>query len=230
MPNYEWKRGDPKKPKGEAVFYWANPEKPSDIFALYTYIIPEPFSEALSLSLPSFSHVRISSESNKKMGVFMLAVGYFFKDARQIENIIDERGCDFIYTNSPKSGDFDTTVKYILEASKEYAMKYIECLGRDLKNVKIDLDESIANDVIYSLQSGEQNLAVLTNKLRELKFAVDNENTLDANIAETDIRLVSKYLPSCKPDHLIESARIRGPEGWPKLSSRIERYFKELKK
>ena len=204
-------RGDPESPKGHALLYFRVNTEPDKVYA--TYVVTLPVKADLGKYVPPFlaSHMGnlpLSDFSAFAMPPVPEPVGSY-EDLERMSRLRDD---DLVYGTSMFSYDLPRMMEAVTEAVEAYSQMYanrqggpgalvadspqLEAPEPEPEPEPVEQDRSYdVNEVLFGLMSERDKLGELSKLLGKLRFAVEGDDSHNADEAAEEIKTLARHLP-----------------------------------
>ena len=201
-------RGDPDHPKGHALLYFRVSTEPDKVYA--TYLVTLPVKADMSKYVPPFLASHLGNLPMSDFSAFAMPpvpepVGSY----EELERMSRQRDDDLVFGDSMFSFDLPRMMEAVNEAVEAYSKKY--AAGNDGAGALVaespqleaaqqepaqDDDPSYnVNEVVFSLMSERDKLGELSKLLGKLRFAVEGDDSQNADEAAEEITTLAGHLP-----------------------------------
>lgn len=193
----QFDRGDRDKPRGHALLYFRNKSDPDEVWV--TYVVIMPISVDISKYVPPFLMNQVGDLNPKDLSAFAFPPApELLGSYGTMNEIASLREDDIIYAGQIDSGNASLEMQSISEIVQSYAEAYFEVSGVTSTSQPTEPDKSDGagvNEVLYGLMSDSDKLGELTKLVGSLRFAIDGSDVGKVKEVETDITVLTKYLP-----------------------------------
>ena len=202
-----FERGDPEHPKGHALLYFRVNTEPDKVYA--TYVVTLPVKADLAKYVPPFLASHLGNLPLSDFSAFaMPPVPEPVDSYEELERMSRLRDDDLVYGTSMFSFDLPRMMEAVTEAVEVYSRMYANQQGGpgaletepaqleapELEPVNQDRSYDV-NEVLFSLMSERDKLGELSKLLGKLRFAVEGDDSQNADEAVEEIKTLAKYLP-----------------------------------
>ena len=202
-----FERGDPDRPKGHALLYFRVNTEPDRVYATYVVILP--VKADLGKYVPPFLAAHLGNLPLSDFSAFAMPpvpepVGGY----EELERMSRLRDDDLVYGTSMFSFDLPRMMEAVTEAVEAYSQMYanqaggpgaLEAEPAQLEAAEPEPDNPDrsydVNEVLFSLMSERDKLGELSKLLGKLRFAVEGDDSHNADEAVEEIRTLARHLP-----------------------------------
>ncbi|MDP6548650.1 MAG: hypothetical protein QF659_01065 [Dehalococcoidia bacterium] len=202
-----FERGDPQRPKGHAMLYFRVDTEPDRVYA--TYVVTLPVKADLTKYVPPFLASHLGNLPLSDFSAFaMPPVPEPVDSYEELEQLSSLRDDDLVYGSSMFSFDLPRMMEVVTEAVQEYSQMYASYVGGSaapalgptgdidsINQAPADDRSYQVNEVIFSLMSESDKLGELSRLLGKLRFAVEGQDSREADEAAEDISTLARHLP-----------------------------------
>ncbi|PKB68005.1 MAG: hypothetical protein BZY81_03130 [SAR202 cluster bacterium Io17-Chloro-G4] len=217
-----FEKGDPQHPKGHALLYFRVSTEPDKVYA--TYVVTLPVKSDLTKYVPPFLASHLGSLPLSDFSAFaMPPVPEALDSYEELERMSRMRDDDLVFGDSMFSYDLPRMMEAVTEAVQSYAELYanqsggsvtigtgtteaedgpvleasgsIPLSGQAPANDEV-LDSSYdVNEVLFGLMSERDKLGELSRLLGKLRFAVEGNDSNEAEEVSGEISTLGRHLP-----------------------------------
>ena len=202
-----FERGDPERPKGHALLYFRVNTEPDKVYA--TYVVTLPVKADLGKYVPPFLASHLGDLPLSDFSAFaMPPVPEPVDSYEELERMSRLRDDDLVYGTSMFSFDLPRMMEAVTEAVQAYSEIYAKQYGgpgaletepaqletADLEPISQDSSYDV-NEVLFSLMSERDKLGELSKLLGKLRFAVEGDDSHNADEAAEEIKTLARHLP-----------------------------------
>jgi hypothetical protein len=202
-----FERGDPERPKGHAILYFRVNTEPDKVYA--TYVVTLPVKADLGKYVPPFLASHLGNLPLSDFSAFAMPpvpepVGSY----EELERMSRLRDDDLVYGTSMFSFDLPKMMEAVTEAVEVYSQMYANQRGGpgalvadapQLEAPELEPDGQDrsydVNEVLFSLMSERDKLGELSKLLGKLRFAVEGDDSHNADEAAQEITTLARHLP-----------------------------------
>ena len=233
-------RGDPDRPKGHALLYFRVSTEPDKVYA--TYLVTLPVKADMSKYVPPFLASHLGNLPMSDFSAFAMPpvpepVGSY----EDLERMSRQRDDDLVFGDSMFSFDLPRMMEAVNEAVEAYSKKYAGRLDgpgalvaespqpqADQPDPAPDEDRSYnVNEVVFSLMSERDKLGELSKLLGKLRFAVEGDDSRNADEAVEEITTLAGHLPEeFQVSSLLAVARDASQKGSRLAQLYLDRCFR----
>ena len=234
-------RGDPDRPKGHALLYFRVSTEPDKVYA--TYLVTLPVKADMSKYVPPFLASHLGNLPMSDFSAFAMPpvpepVGSY----EELERMSRQRDDDLVFGDSMFSFDLPRMMEAVNEAVEAYSKKYAarrdgpgalvaESTQSEAAHQPVpapDEDRSYnVNDVVFSLMSERDKLGELSKLLGKLRFAVEGDDSRNADEAVEEITTLAGHLPEeFQVSSLLAVARDASQKGSRLAQLYLDRCFR----
>ena len=233
-------RGDPDRPKGHALLYFRVSTEPDKVYA--TYLVTLPVKADMSKYVPPFLASHLGNLPMSDFSAFAMPpvpepVGSY----EDLERMSRQRDDDLVFGDSMFSFDLPRMMEAVNEAVEAYSKKYAGRLDGPGALVAEspqpqaaqpgpapDEDRSYnVNEVVFSLMSERDKLGELSKLLGKLRFAVEGDDSRNADEAVEEITTLAGHLPEeFQVSSLLAVARDASQKGSRLAQLYLDRCFR----
>ena len=202
-----FERGDPERPKGHALLYFRVDTEPDKVYA--TYVVTLPVKADLGKYVPPFLASHLGNLPLSDFSAFaMPPVPEPVDSYEELERMSRLRDDDLVYGSSMFSFDLPRMMEAVTEAVQAYSQMYsdqqdgpgaLETEPAQLEAPEpepANQDRSYdVNEVLFSLMSERDKLGELSKLLGKLRFAVEGDDSHNADEATEEINTLARHLP-----------------------------------
>ncbi|PKB83003.1 MAG: hypothetical protein BZY88_03355 [SAR202 cluster bacterium Io17-Chloro-G9] len=217
-----FERGDPQHPKGHALLYFRVSTEPDKVYA--TYVVTLPVKSDLTKYVPPFLASHLGSLPLSDFSAFaMPPVPEALDSYEELERMSRFRDDDLVFGDSMFSYDLPRMMEAVTDAVQTYSQLYADQTGgaasigsatpevEDTRSLEatgsIPLggettasdegrDTSLdVNEVLLSFMSERDKLGELSRLLGKLRFAVEGQDTHEADEVAAEISALGRHLP-----------------------------------
>ncbi len=202
-----FERGDPQRPKGHAMLYFRVDAEPDRVYA--TYVVTLPIKADLTKYVPPFLSSHLGNLPLSDFSAFaMPPVPEPVDSYQELERLSRLRDDDLVYGSNMFSFDLPRMMEAVTEAVQEYSQMYSSFVGGgaapaletagspEIASREPEDDRSYhVNEVLFGLMSESDKLGELSRLLGKLRFAVEGQDSREADEAAEDIRTLARHLP-----------------------------------
>jgi len=220
--NITFERGDPEHPKGHALLYFRVSTEPDKVYA--TYVVTLPVKSDLTKYVPPFLAAHLGSLPLSDLSAFaMPPVPEALDSYEDLERLSRLRDDDLVYGDSMFSYDLPRMMEAVTAAVETYSQLYasqtggapsigsespaladgpgLEAsgsvpLGGQTTTTDGTEDTSYdVNEVLFSFMSERDKLGELSRLLGKLRFAVEGQDSQEAEEVAAEISTLGRHLP-----------------------------------
>ncbi len=217
-----FERGDPQHPKGHALLYFRVSTEPDRVYA--TYVVTLPVKSDLTKYVPPFLAAHLGSLPLSDLSAFaMPPVPEALDSYEELERISRLRDDDLVFGDSMFSYDLPRMMEAVTEAVQTYSELYanqaggaasigsvapdaadspgleasgsIPLGGQTPANDEADDTSYNVNEVLFSFMSERDKLGELSRLLGKLRFAVEGQDSQEAEEVAAEISTLGRHLP-----------------------------------
>lgn len=217
-----FERGDPQHPKGHALLYFRVNTEPDKVYA--TYVVTLPVKSDLTKYVPPFLASHLGSLPLSDFSAFaMPPVPEALDSYEELERMSRMRDDDLIFGDSMFSYDLPRMMEAVTEAVQGYSQLYADQVGGTPsigagapdagEGAVLEVSGSIplggqtstdaeaedtsydVNEVLFGLMSERDKLGELSRLLGKLRFAVEGQDSQDAEEVAAEISTLGRHLP-----------------------------------
>ena len=200
-------RGDPERPKGHALLYFRVNTEPDKVYA--TYVVALPVKADLGKYVPPFLASHLGNLPMSDFSAFAMPpvpepVGSY----EELERMSRQRDDDLVYGTSMFTFDLPRMMEAVTEAVEAYSRKYADQQGgpgalvAEVPQLEAPQEEPReqdrsydVNEVVFGLMSERDKLGELSKLLGKLRFAVEGDDSHNADEAAEEIKTLARHLP-----------------------------------
>jgi hypothetical protein len=202
-----FERGDPQRPKGHAMLYFRVDTEPDKVYA--TYVVTLPVKADLTKYVPPFLSSHLGNLPLSDFSAFaMPPVPEPVDGYQELERLSRLRDDDLVYGSSMFSFDLPRMMEAVTEAVQEYSQMYASYVGEGeapalgptgdtepTGQEPLDDRSYQVNEVLFGLMSEGDKLGELSRLLGRLRFAVEGQDSREAEEAAAEISTLARHLP-----------------------------------
>jgi len=217
-----FERGDPQHPKGHALLYFRVSTEPDRVYA--TYVVTLPVKSDLTKYVPPFLASHLGSLPLSDFTAFaMPPVPEALDSYEELERISRLRDDDLVFGDSMFSYDLPRMMEAVTDAVQTYSELYarqagdaasigsvapdvaaspeleasgsIPLGGETPANDEADDTSYNVNEVLFSFMSERDKLGELSRLLGKLRFAVEGQDSQEAEEVAAEISTLGRHLP-----------------------------------
>ena len=211
-----FERGDPQHPKGHALLYFRVSTEPDKVYA--TYVVTLPVKSDLTKYVPPFLAAHLGSLPLSDLSAFaMPPVPEALNSYEELEQLSRLRDDDLVYGDSMFSYDLPRMMEAVTEAVEAYSQLYASqtggapSVGSETPGLEASgsiplggqttaTDEAEdtsydVNEVLFSFMSERDKLGELSRLLGKLRFAVEGQDSQEAEEVAAEISTLGRHLP-----------------------------------
>ena len=227
-----FERGDQQHPKGHALLYFRVNTEPDKVYA--TYVVTLPVKSDLAKYVPPFLASHLGNLPLNDFAAFaMPPVPEPVDSYEELERLSRLRDDDLLFGSSMFSFDLPRMMEAVSEAVQAYSQMYadqpagggtpvLEAISEEATDRSVEEDRSYqVNEVLFSLMSESDKLGELSRLLSKLRFAVEGQDSKEAEEASEEVSTLARYLP----EHFQVSNLLAVAQDTSQKSSRLAQLY-----
>ena len=236
--------GDSQKPKGHALVYFRVNTEPDKVYA--SYVVTLPINADLTKYVPPFLASHLGGLPLNEFSAFaMPPVPEPVSGQPELERLARLRDDDLLYGGDMFSFDLPRMMETVTEVVQEYSQlcgdrfKSAETApwpdasgagASSLQDGESGNDDSASynvNEVLFSLMSESDKLAELSRLMGKLRFAVEGQDSAQAEETSEEISILAKHLPdNFQVARLLSAAKDTSPKSSRLAQLYLDRCFR----
>jgi hypothetical protein len=183
----DFERGNSAEPKGHALAYVRDGQKPDEIFA--TYLVVPPIAIDLAKYMPPMFASKISMADVESVSAIPLPpVPERVEGLDYLKRLAENRGDDVLNLGTVDTSDVQVMLAQVSDAAQEYLRVYSAHIGSlPQDDESVEPNGSTVDDFLFGLMSDRDKLGELTKRLGKLRYAVEGGD--DALAEETVVEM-----------------------------------------